>query len=74
MNYKLSNDIEKNPGPFMFNIDPSKTIEAPYSQGDAIDGRRDGKKKSLHWKAMAQNVIPKNILIENIIPKKACQK
>lgn len=43
MNYKLSNDIEKNPGPFMFNIDPSKTIEAPYSQGDAIDGRRDGK-------------------------------
>ena len=39
MNYKLSNDIEKNPGPFMFNIDPSKTIEAPYSQGDAIDGQ-----------------------------------
>ena len=27
---------EKNPGPFMFNIDPSKTIQAPYSQGDAI--------------------------------------
>ena len=39
LNYKLSNDIEKNPGPFMFNIDPSKTIEAPYSQGDAIDGQ-----------------------------------
>ena len=29
----------------MFNIDPSKTIEAPYSQGDAIDGRRDGKNR-----------------------------
>ena len=45
MNYKLSNDIEKNPGPFMFHIDRSKTIEAPYSQGDAIDGRRDGKNR-----------------------------
>ena len=29
---KLSGDIETNPGPFV--IDPSKTIHAPYSQGN----------------------------------------
>ena len=31
--YKLSNDIEKNPGPAIYYVDPSKTIRAPYSQG-----------------------------------------
>ena len=29
--FKLSSDIEKNPGPI---VDPSKTIRAPYSQGN----------------------------------------
>ena len=32
--YKLSNDIEKNPGPAIYYVDPSKTIRAPYSQGN----------------------------------------
>ena len=31
---KLSGDIEKNPGPFA--VDPSKTIVAPYSQGNSV--------------------------------------
>ena len=30
---KLCNDIEKNPGPGM---DPSKTINAPYGQGNVV--------------------------------------
>jgi len=34
--YKLSNDIEKNPGPSVYYVDPSKTIKAPYSQGNNI--------------------------------------
>lgn len=33
---KLCNDIEKTPGPGMHHVDPSKTIEAPYSQGNII--------------------------------------
>lgn len=32
--YRLLNDIEKNPGPLMHGVDPTKTIQAPYSQGD----------------------------------------
>ena len=32
--YNLSNDIEKNPGPAIYYVDPSKTIRAPYSQGN----------------------------------------
>ena len=31
---KLSGDIETNPGPFV--LDPSKTIHAPYSQGNSL--------------------------------------
>jgi len=31
---KLSGDIETNPGPFV--VDPSKTIRAPYSQGNSV--------------------------------------
>ena len=31
---KLSGDIETNPGPFV--VDPSKTIHAPYSQGNSF--------------------------------------
>ena len=31
---KLSGDIETNPGPFV--VDPSKTIHAPYSQGNSL--------------------------------------
>ena len=30
--FKLSRDIEENPGPTF--VDPSKTIDAPYSQGN----------------------------------------
>ena len=48
---------EKNPGPFMFNIDPSKTIQAPYSQGDAILSLRmlgnagwDGDRNHTSWR------------------------
>ena len=33
--YKL-HDTEKNPGPVMHHVDPSKTIQAPYSQGDVV--------------------------------------
>ena len=39
MNYcklKLSTDIEKNPGPLPMYVDPSKTIAAPYSQGNEL--------------------------------------
>ena len=32
--YRRSNDIEKNPGPLMQGVDPTKTIQVPYSQGD----------------------------------------
>ena len=31
---KLSADIEKKPGPCQVYVDPSKTIAAPYSQGN----------------------------------------
>lgn len=34
--YQLSNDIEKNPGPSILYVDPSKTIQAPYSQADVV--------------------------------------
>ena len=41
--FKLSRDIEKNPGPTPVYIDPSKTIAAPYSQGyELIFGRNAG--------------------------------
>ena len=39
MNYcklKLSTDIEKNPGPLPMYVDPSKTVAAPYSQGNEL--------------------------------------
>jgi len=41
---KLSADIEKNPGPdYTLYVDPSKTITAPYSQGNvAIFGQNAG--------------------------------
>ena len=39
---KLSADIETNPGPFV--VDPSKTIHAPYSQGNSfVFGSNAGK-------------------------------
>ena len=39
---KLSGDIETNPGPFV--VDPSKTIHAPYSQGNSfVFGSNAGK-------------------------------
>ena len=34
--YKLCNDVEEYPGPVMHRVNPSKTIVAPYSQGDVI--------------------------------------
>ena len=34
--FKLRTDIEKNPGPTSVEIDPSKTIRAPYSQGNEL--------------------------------------
>ena len=34
--YKLCSDVEENPGPVMYRGDPSRTIEAPYSQGDVF--------------------------------------
>ena len=33
---KLNNDMEKNFHPGMHNVDPGKTIKAPYSQGDVV--------------------------------------
>ena len=33
---KFYNDMDKNPGPGMHHVDPSKTIKAPYSQGDVV--------------------------------------
>lgn len=38
---KLWNDIGKNPGPGMHHVDPSKTIEAPYSHGSIIVFRQN---------------------------------
>ena len=44
---KLSNDIEKNPGP----IDHTKTIQAPYSQGNVeFFGQNAG------WHSVCSNV------------------
>jgi len=34
--FKLSTDIEKNPGSRLMYVDPSKTIAAPYSQGNEL--------------------------------------
>ena len=34
-NYKLSTDIEKDPGPLIY-VDPKKTIAAPYCQGNEL--------------------------------------
>ena len=34
-NYKLSTDIEKDPGPLIY-VDPNKTIAAPYCQGNEL--------------------------------------
>ena len=34
--YQLSNDIEKNPGPSILYVDPSKTTQAPYSHADVV--------------------------------------
>ena len=34
--FKLSTDIEKNPGPRPMYVDPGKTIAAPYSQGNEL--------------------------------------
>ena len=43
-NYKLSRDIEKNPGPPIC-VDPNKTIAAPYSQGnELVFGQNAGQK------------------------------
>ena len=33
--FKLSTDIEKNPGPSVY-VDATKTIHAPYSQGNVV--------------------------------------
>ena len=33
--FKLSNDIEKNPGPSVY-VDATKTIHAPYCQGNVV--------------------------------------
>ena len=32
----LCNDIETNPGPPIYGIDPTLTIKAPYSEGDIV--------------------------------------
>ena len=32
----LCNDIERNPGPSIHNIDPSLTIKVPFSQSDIM--------------------------------------
>ena len=46
--FKLSWDIEKNPGPTPVYIEPSKTIAAPYSQGyELIFGRNAGRQCEL---------------------------
>ena len=34
--FKLISDIEKNPGPTPMQVDSSKTIAVPYSQGDEL--------------------------------------
>ena len=34
--FKLTSDIEKNPGPTSMHVDSSKTIAAPYSQGNEL--------------------------------------
>ena len=40
---KLCNDIEKNPGPSLVNVDAAKTISAPYCQGNvAMFGENAG--------------------------------
>ena len=42
----LCNDIETNPGPPIYGIDPTLTIKAPYSQGDIMYfGENAGKQR-----------------------------
>ena len=48
-NYKLSRDIEKNPGPPTY-VDPNKTMVASYDQGNKlVFGQNAGQK----WVAMS---------------------
>ena len=45
---KLYNDIDKKLGPSTHHVDPSKTIKAPYSQGDVVVfGQNGGQKCSM---------------------------
>ena len=87
MNYKLSNDKEKNPGPFMFNIDPSKTIQAPYSQGDALTdvvtekitylkshGSKCHSKEHSDRKSHPQKSLPKIIVAKTVMRKTTWNK
>ena len=39
--FKLSTDIEKNPGPSVY-VDATKTIHAPYCQGNVVFGENAG--------------------------------
>ena len=39
--FKLSTDIEKNPGPSVY-VDATKTINAPYYQGNVVVFRENG--------------------------------
>ena len=42
--HNICRDIEKNPGPNSLHVDPSKTIKAPYSQGNiTVFGQNAGK-------------------------------
>ena len=52
--FKLSRDIEKNPGLTPVYIDPFKTVAAPYSQGyESIFGQNAGQQ----CVAMSSNVL-----------------
>lgn len=75
--------FKKNPGPFMFNIDPSKTIEAPYSQGDAIDGQNRFTEKpwlkmsfqrTFDRKHHSQKSLPKIIVAKTVMRKTSWNK
>ena len=57
-NYKLSRDIEKNPGPPIY-IEPIKTTEAPYSQGKRlVFGQNAGQQcvKMSLWSLIYNNI------------------
>ena len=71
MNYckfNLCRDIEKNPGPTF--IDPSKTLHAPYSQGNVVFGQNAGQQcVAMSLCALIHNFRNKSVTHTKMLPR-----